>query len=88
MPPKDNYYRKDMADWARYLGLESIYLSPLLKRGVRIPEGIEETALTTTRVRDIMREEAVWISETATFDMIVVDEATAFKGLVLSHVFD
>jgi len=56
---------------ARYLGLESIYLSPLIKRGVRIPEGIEETALTTTRVRDIMREEAVWISETATFDMIV-----------------
>ncbi len=24
IPPKDNYYRKDMADWARYLGIEMI----------------------------------------------------------------
>ena len=24
VPPKDDYYRKDMADWARYLGLEMI----------------------------------------------------------------
>lgn len=24
VPPKDNYYRKDMADWARYLGLEIV----------------------------------------------------------------
>jgi CIC family chloride channel protein len=56
---------------ARTLGLESIYLAPLRRRGIHIPEGIEETALTTTRVNDIMRTEAVWISETASFDMIV-----------------
>ncbi|MEL0111211.1 MAG: 2-hydroxychromene-2-carboxylate isomerase [Rickettsiales bacterium] len=24
VPPKDNYYRKDMADWARYLGIDMI----------------------------------------------------------------
>ena len=24
VPPKDNYYRKDMEDWARYLGIEMI----------------------------------------------------------------
>ncbi|NKC14530.1 MAG: 2-hydroxychromene-2-carboxylate isomerase [Gammaproteobacteria bacterium] len=24
VPPKDNYYQKDMRDWARYLGLEMI----------------------------------------------------------------
>ncbi len=56
---------------ARAMGLESIYLAPLRRRGIHIPEGIEETALTTTRVNDIMRTEAVWISDTASFDMIV-----------------
>lgn len=24
VPPKDNYYQKDMADWARYLGLKMV----------------------------------------------------------------
>ncbi|NJN14202.1 MAG: CBS domain-containing protein, partial [Planctomycetes bacterium] len=57
--------------FSRVIGVESVYLSPLRRRGVMIPEGIEETALTTTRVEDIMRSEAVWIRETATFDMIV-----------------
>jgi len=56
---------------SRGIGVESVYLSPLRRRGVVLPEGIEETALTTTRVTDIMRTEAVWIRETATFDMIV-----------------
>jgi CBS domain-containing protein len=56
---------------SRALGLDSIYIAPLRQRGVQIPEGIEETALTTTRVRDIMRENVVWIRETISFDMIV-----------------
>jgi chloride channel protein, CIC family len=56
---------------SRAIGVESVYIEPLRRRGVHIPSGIEETALTTTRVRDIMREKAAWIRMTATFDMIV-----------------
>jgi len=56
---------------SRAIGVESVYFGPLRRRGIHIPEGIEETALTTTRVRDIMREKAAWIRMTATFDMIV-----------------
>jgi CIC family chloride channel protein len=56
---------------SRAIGVESVYLAPLRRRGLHIPEGIEETALTTTRVRDIMRERAAWIRDSATFDMIV-----------------
>ncbi|MCK6460176.1 MAG: chloride channel protein [Planctomycetes bacterium] len=56
---------------SRAIGVESVYVEPLRRRGVHIPSGIEETALTTTRVRDIMREKAAWIRMTATFDMIV-----------------
>jgi len=56
---------------ARALGLDSVYLATLRRKGLQIPEGIEETALTTTRVRDIMRERVTWILESATFDMIV-----------------
>jgi CIC family chloride channel protein len=56
---------------SRRIGVESVYLEPLRRRGLHIPEGIEETALTTTRVRDIMREKAAWIRKNATFDMIV-----------------
>ena len=43
----------------------------LRARGVRVPEGIEETALTTTRVTDIMRERASPLRENAQFDEIV-----------------
>jgi CIC family chloride channel protein len=56
---------------SRAIGVESVYFGPLRRRGVHIPEGIEETALTTTRVQDIMREKAAWIRLSATFDMIV-----------------
>jgi len=56
---------------SRAIGVESAYLGPLRRRGLQIPEGIEETTLTTTRVRDIMRENAAWTRVTATFDMIV-----------------
>jgi CIC family chloride channel protein len=56
---------------ARALGLTSIYVSPLVKRGVKVPEGIEETTLTLTRVKDLMREEVVRVEMGATFDAIV-----------------
>ncbi len=80
------------------IGVESVYLEPLRRRGLHIPEGIEETALTTTRVRDIMREKASWIRVTATFDMIVgmvqktrrdaiyvVDDDLRLKGVIRLH---
>ncbi len=83
---------------SRRIGVESVYLEPLRRRGLHIPEGIEETALTTTRVRDIMREKAAWIRVTATFDMIVgmvqktrrdaiyvVDDDLRLKGVIRLH---
>lgn len=59
------------SEMSRRLGLDSVYIAPLRRRGVRIPQGIEETTLTTTRVTDIMRSEAVWIQADASFDMII-----------------
>jgi CIC family chloride channel protein len=56
---------------SRWLGLDSVYVEGMRRRGVQIPEGIEETTLTTTRVTDIMRSEAVWVNMGAGFDMIV-----------------
>ncbi|MEM8885207.1 MAG: chloride channel protein, partial [Planctomycetota bacterium] len=56
---------------SRSLGIESIYMEPLKRKGIAVPEGIEETALTTTPVQDIMRTEGVWVRENAPFDMIV-----------------
>jgi CIC family chloride channel protein len=83
---------------SRAIGVESVYLAPLRRRGLHIPEGIEETALTTTRVRDIMRERAAWIRNSATFDMIVgmvlktrrdavyvVDEDLRLVGVIRLH---
>jgi CIC family chloride channel protein len=83
---------------ARHMGLDSIYIAPLRRRGVQIPEGIEETALMTTRVRDIMREGAVWVRQTASFDMIVgmvrkarkdslyvVDDSRKLLGVIRLH---
>ena len=37
VPPKDNYYRKDMADWARYLGLEIVRPSVFPVNSVKAP---------------------------------------------------
>ncbi len=83
---------------SRAIGVESVYLEPLRRRGLHIPAGIEETALTTTRIRDIMRENAAWIRITATFDMIVgmvqktrrdaiyvVDDELRLKGVIRLH---
>ncbi|MHC4408013.1 MAG: chloride channel protein [Planctomycetota bacterium] len=56
---------------SRAMGIESVYIEPLKRKGIVIPEGIEETTLTTTPVSDIMRREGVWIHENAPFDRIV-----------------
>lgn len=56
---------------SRAMGIQSVYLEPLTRAGVRVPEGIEETMLTTTPVSDIMRTEGIWVRENAHFDMIV-----------------
>jgi len=56
---------------ARVLGMESIYVAGLKRKGVRVPEGIEETALTTMRVENLMREDHVAIRRRTQFDAIV-----------------
>lgn len=56
---------------ARYLGLGGVYMERLQRKGVYVPEGIEETTLTTLHVKDIMREDAVWTRDTASFDIVV-----------------
>jgi CIC family chloride channel protein len=56
---------------SRAFGIDSVYLEPLKRKGIHIPESLEETALTTTPVSDIMRPEGVWVRENATFDMVV-----------------
>ncbi|MHC4224216.1 MAG: chloride channel protein [Planctomycetota bacterium] len=84
--------------FSRAIGLESIYVYALRKRGTYLPEGIEETTLTTTTVQDLLRRDAVWIHESATFDMIVgmvqktrtdsiyvVDQNTSLLGAIRLH---
>jgi len=56
---------------SRALGIDSVYLEPLKRKGIKVPESLEETTLTTTPVSDIMRPEGVWVRENATFDMVV-----------------
>jgi len=83
---------------SRAIGLDGVYQQKLRERGIRIPEGIEETTLTTTRVVDVMREELVWVRDSATFDMItsmfsktrrdfvyVVGNNAALHGVVRLH---
>jgi len=56
---------------SRAMGIQSVYLEPLKRKGIDIPEGIEETTLTTTPISDIMRTEGVWVRDNAHFDMVV-----------------
>jgi len=82
----------------RSLGLDSVYMDALKRRGLDVPEGIEETALTTTRIDDIMRRETVSVVATAGFDEIVqavqktrtnsiyvVDEGGILLGAIRLH---
>jgi len=56
---------------SRALGIQSVYFEPLKRKGIDVPEGIEETTLTTTPISDIMRTEGVWVRDNAHFDMVV-----------------
>ncbi len=56
---------------ARSIGMESIYFAGLKKKGVHVPEGIEETALTTTLVASIMRDDHIAIRRRTPFAAIV-----------------
>jgi len=53
---------------ARVIGMEPIYMASLRRRGTEIPEGIEETALTTTLVTDVMRDAKSRVTFDAPFD--------------------
>ena len=53
---------------ARAIGMDPIYMASLRRRGTDIPEGIEETALTTTLVADVMRETRSKVNFDAPFD--------------------
>jgi CIC family chloride channel protein len=77
---------------------ESIYTGRLKRRGVTIPEGIEELALAATRVRDVMRGDPASVRMRSPFvevlpvlvgtrsDAIyVVDEAGRLQGAIRLH---
>jgi len=70
------------SETARFIGVESVYVEPLRRRGLHVPQGIEETTLSTTRVTDVMREEFISIRHTATFDQIVAMIAHARRDTI------
>ncbi len=41
IPSKDNYYKKDLADWARYLGIEKKFVNQLQKDRKRMLKILE-----------------------------------------------
>ena len=79
VPPKDEYYRKDMADWARYQGIEMIRPSVFPLNSVKALRGcfvaIEEgTVSAYSRAcfeaywrddKDISQEDELWAVATA-----------------------
>jgi CIC family chloride channel protein len=83
---------------AKVMGLDSVYMASLKRRGTAIPEGIEETALTTTLVQDVMRESPTCVNPGTPFDEIakavkemransiyVVDKAKTLFGVIRLH---
>ncbi len=44
--------------FAKWIHADSIYTARLRKRGIRLPEGVEETALLRTYARDLLRTDA------------------------------
>jgi CBS domain-containing protein len=65
------------------MGLDSVYMASLKRRGTSIPEGIEETAMTTTLVQDVMRESSTCVGPRAPFDEI----AQTVKGMRTNSVY-
>jgi CIC family chloride channel protein len=57
--------------FARLLDEDSYYSEHLRAQGQEIPTGLEELAIKSTYVRDIMRRDLVKLRETATFDEVL-----------------
>jgi CIC family chloride channel protein len=64
---------------ASMLDRDSYYAEALRSRGEEVPAGIEELAIKTTFVRDVMRRDALHVRDTASFDE-VMDLLTNHRG--------
>jgi len=56
---------------ARMLDEDSYYGEALRQKGEELPAGLEELAIKTTYVRDVMRSDPVTVTDTATFDEVM-----------------
>jgi CIC family chloride channel protein len=56
---------------AHVLEGESLYTGKLKRRGVRIPEGIEELALASTRVQDVVRADTTCVAPGDSFESVL-----------------
>jgi CIC family chloride channel protein len=83
---------------ARMIDEDSYYTEALRLRGQELPTGLEELAIKTTYVRDVMRTDLVTVRDTAGFDEVmeklgnhrgdtiyVLDEAGALIGRIQLH---
>jgi CIC family chloride channel protein len=80
---------------ARMIDEDSYYTDAMRQKGQTLPTGLEELALKTTYVRDVMRKEVATVRDVATFDEVmdrlskergdslyVLDEAGALVGRI------
>ncbi len=80
---------------ARMIDEDSYYTDALRQKGQTLPTGLEELALKTTYVRDVMRKDVATVRDVATFDEVmdrlskergdslyVLDEAGALVGRI------
>jgi CBS domain-containing protein len=56
---------------ARMIDEDSYYTEALRQKGQTLPDGVEELALKTTYVRDVMRQDVATVRDTATFDEVM-----------------
>ncbi|MGE3174718.1 MAG: chloride channel protein [Planctomycetota bacterium] len=83
---------------ARMLDEDSYYTESLRRRGEELPTGLEELAIKTTYVRDVMRRDLATVRDTASFDEVmdriggertdtlyVLDERGALVGHIELH---
>ncbi len=81
--------------FARMLNEDSYYTENLREQGQEIPHGLEELAIQSNYVRDLMRKDVVKVVDTATFDE-VLDVFTSSRrasvyvlseaGILLGHI--
>ena len=57
--------------FARVIHADSLYTARLKRRGVRLPEGVEEAALLRTYARDLVRPDAPRLPATASLDQVI-----------------